>query len=307
MKILITGGQGMVGRNIREHPAAASHEIIAPSRQDLNLLNRTATRDYVARVAPDSIIHCAGRVGGIQANMAYPADFLTENLDMGINIVRAAEDAGVPKLLNLGSSCMYPRDAINPLSEDVILTGQLEPTNEGYALAKIVVARLCDYISRGSPDLHYRTLVPCNLYGFHDKFDPKVSHLLPAIIRKVHEAKANDDPTVEIWGDGTARREFMFAADLSDAIWFLLDKIENLDETTNIGVGDDYSINDYYRIAADVIGWNGNFVHDLSRATGMQQKLVSVKRQTDLGWAPSTSLEDGIRKTYAHFKEFHLD
>lgn len=301
MKVFLTGGRGMVGRAIQAHPAAGAHEIVAPSSADLDLTDRPAVMAAVAAEAPDIVIHGAGRVGGIQANIAGPAAFLTDNMDMGFNIVLAARAAGVPRLLNLGSSCMYPHDAPNPLHEDSLGKGELEPTNEGYGLAKLAVARLCAFVGRERPGLAYKTIIPCNLYGLHDKFDPKVSHLLPAIIRKIHDAKESGSGSVEIWGDGTARREFMFSGDLADGIWAAAARFDDLPETMNIGLGYDYSINDYYAEAAKVIGWSGSFTHDLSRPTGMKQKLLAVDRQSAFGWAPDVSLSDGIARTYAHF------
>ncbi len=302
MKIFLTGGRGMVGRAIQEHPAAAAHQIVAPTSADLDLTDRAAVMAAITETAPDMVIHAAGRVGGIQANMTDPAAFLADNMDMGFNIVRAAQAARVGRLLNLGSSCMYPHDAPNPLHEDSLGKGELEPTNEGYGLAKLAVARLCDFVSRDG-GFNYKTLIPCNLYGLHDKFDPKVSHLLPAIIRKVHEAKQSGAGTVEIWGDGTARREFMFSGDLADGVWHAVARFDDLPGCMNIGLGHDHSINDYYAQAAEVIGWQGEFTHDLTRPTGMKQKLLSVDRQTAFGWSPKTSLRDGIAQTYAHFLE----
>ncbi|MGU3494634.1 GDP-L-fucose synthase family protein [Xanthobacteraceae bacterium A53D] len=301
MKVFLTGGRGMVGRNIQLHPEASAHRIHAPTSAELDLTDRAATARAIRDFAPDLVIHSAGRVGGIQANIKNPVGFLTDNLDMGLNVVLASLEAGVPRLLNLGSSCMYPRAAPNPLTEDMILTGQLEPTNEGYALAKIAVARLCQYSSTMHAGRAFKTMVPCNLYGLHDKFDPKVSHLVPAIIRKVHEAKAENAGSVEIWGDGNARREFLFSMDLADAVWYAAARFEDMPELMNVGVGRDHSINDYYRIVADVLGWTGSFEHDLNRPVGMQQKLVSTQRQEAFGWMPRTSLEDGIRQTYDYF------
>ena len=303
MKVLITGGSGMVGKNLIAHERAAEHDISYPSSSELNLLSYDQTRDWVNTNKPDMIIHCAGHVGGIQANIANPVDFLVKNLDMGRNIVMAAQSAGVTRVLNLGSSCMYPRAAENPLREEQILTGELEPTNEGYALAKIAVARLCSYLSSMVPEFHYKTVMPCNLYGEHDTFDPRSSHLLPAIVKKVHDAKTQGLDSVEIWGDGTARREFMFAADMADGLWFMVEKFKDLPDMMNLGLGYDYSINDYYAAAAKVIGWDGTFTHDLSKPVGMKQKLLSVTRQTDLGWAPETTLEQGVSRTY----QFYLD
>src|SRR6218665_715118 len=172
MRILLTGAAGMVGRNILEHAAIAGHDVLAPRRSELDLSNFTAVSDYLSSHPVDMIIHAAGKVGGIQANMREPVGFLLENLDIGRNVIWAAKTAGVSRLLNLSSSCMYPRNRSEPLTEDMVLTGQLEPTNEGYALAKIVAARLCEYISKQDSNFHYKTLIPCNLYGRHDKFDP---------------------------------------------------------------------------------------------------------------------------------------
>lgn len=301
MKVLLTGGRGMVGRNLQDHPMAAAHEILAPASNALDLTDRAASMRYVADCKPDVIVHCAGKVGGIQAKIADPVGFLRQNIYIGMNIVLAAQAAGVPRVLNLGSSSMYPRDAQSPLREDMVLNSTLEPTDESYALAKIVVARLCDYISRTTPHLRYRTLIPCNVCGLYDKFDPKVSHLLPAIIHKIHSALQSGSDTVEIWGDGTARRECMLASDLAEGIWTAVDRFDDVPEMMNMGVGTDHAINDYYETAARVIGWQGRFVHDLSKPTGMKQRLVCVHRQRDFGWMPVTSLEDSIAQTYAYF------
>ncbi|MEM9497680.1 MAG: GDP-L-fucose synthase [Pseudomonadota bacterium] len=305
MKILLTGGRGMVGRALLAHEAASDHDILAPERAALDLTDRTAVMRAVSDARPDLVIHAAGRVGGIQANIAQPVAFLTENMDMGANIVLAARDAAVPRLLNLGSSCMYPRNAPNPLREDSLGQGQLEPTNEGYGLAKLAVARLCAFVGREDPALAYKTLIPCNLYGLHDKFDPAVSHLVPAIIRKVHDAKQNGADSVEIWGDGTARREFMFSDDLADGVWTAVARFEALPDMMNIGLGHDHSINDFYAEAADVMGWHGSFRHDLTRPAGMTQKLLSVDRQEAFGWRPRTSLAEGIARTYTHFLDLN--
>lgn len=303
MRILITGGSGMVGSNLREYTAAKNHELLCPSSQELNLFSYEYTEKFIREAQPDLIIHAAGRVGGIQANMREPVRFLTENLDMGRNVILAARAAGVRRLINIGSSCMYPRNVDVPLSEDMILTGELEPTNEGYAIAKITVARLCDYITRENPEYQYKTVIPCNLYGRHDKFDPRWSHLIPAILHKVHEAKLSGQSTVEIWGDGTARREFMYAGDLADALYNAVNNFESLPSTVNIGLGTDYSVNDYYVIAAEVVGYKGEFVHDLSKPVGMQRKLTSIALASTWGWRAKTSLREGLALTY----EFYLN
>lgn len=300
-KVLLTGGRGMVGKNILEHSTARDFDFLAPTSADLDLRDFARTQDYFFKHAPDFVIHTAGLVGGIQANMARPVDFLVENVDLGRNVIMASRSAGVKKLLNLSSSCMYPRDAENPLIEDLILKGELEPTNEGYALAKIFALRLCEYLHKEDASLQYKTFIPCNLYGRFDKFDPKHSHLIPAIIHKVHLAKVNNEMTVEIWGDGSARREFMYAGDLADAILRAISNFESTPDLMNIGLGHDYSINEYYEAVAKVVGWKGEFVHDLSRPVGMKQKLVSIERQKEWGWLANTSLEEGISKAYNYY------
>ncbi len=298
---MITGGTGMVGRNLCEHDLAADWKIVAPKRSELDLSDARAVREYMAHLKPDLVIHCAGRVGGIEANIAHPVDFLEENVVIGQSVVIGAYRAGVPGLINLGSTCMYPRAAPNPLTEEQILTGELEPTNEGYALAKIMTMRLCQYIRREAPHLHYKTLIPCNLYGRHDSFDPDRSHMVPSVIRKIHAAKANGLDTVEIWGDGTARREFMFAGDLAEFIWKAVHDLGTLPDLMNVGLGKDHSISDYYSAIAKAVGWTGRFVHDLSKPVGMVRKLCSTARQDAWGWAAPTSLENGLKQTYTYY------
>lgn len=303
MKLLITGASGMVGQNLIEHPDFQSHTLLRPSSKELNLLNRDAVVEYLKTNTPDFIIHAAGRVGGIQANIKHPVAFLTENMDMGFNLLLAAQAVGIPQLLNLGSSCMYPRNAPNPLKEELVLKGELEPTNEGYAIAKCAVSRLCDYIHSENENLQYKTLIPCNLYGRWDKFDPKNSHLIPAIIAKTLKAVQEGHHSIEIWGDGSARREFMYAEDLADFISLALSRFEELEQLTNVGLGFDYSIKDYYQATAESFSFKGGFAFDLSKPTGMKQKLVDCKRAHALGWKAKTDLKTGISKTIAFYQE----
>jgi len=298
LRIFLTGGGGMVGRNLLEHPAIGEFEVLAPRSGELDLRDFKSVQAYLHKHQPDMVIHAAGKVGGIQANMREPVGFLLENLDMGRNIVWGTRQAGIRQLINLGSSCMYPRNHSEPLREEMVLKGELEPTNEGYALAKVVTARLCEYIMREDATYQYKTLIPCNLYGRHDKFDPEHSHLVPAIIHKVHHAKSTGQTAVEIWGDGTARREFMYAGDLADALVRSIKEFETMPAMMNVGLGHDYTINEYYQTAADVMGYTGIFVHDTSKPIGMARKLVSVERQQAWGWNAQSDLRTGIERTY---------
>lgn len=291
----------MVGRNLLEHSAIHTFEVLAPRSNELDLRDFNGVQTYLRKHKPDVVIHAAGKVGGIQANMREPVGFLMDNLDMGRNIVWASHQTGIKRLINLGSSCMYPRNHSEPLIEEFVLKGELEPTNEGYALAKVVTTRLCDYIMREDASYQYKTLIPCNIYGRFDKFDPAHSHLVPAIIHKVHQAKQSGQKTVEIWGDGTARREFMYAGDLADAIWRAIHNFDTLPANMNVGLGHDHTINDYYQAAAEVMGYAGGFVHDVSKPVGMARKLVSVERQHAWGWSARHELRDGIEKTYSYY------
>lgn len=303
MRILLTGGGGMVGRNVLAHPRVSAFEVLAPRSAELDLRDFSAIQAYFEKHKPDMVIHAAGKVGGIQANIREPVSFLLDNLDMGRNIVWAARKAGIKRLINLGSSCMYPRNHSEPLAEEMVLKGELEPTNEGYALAKVATARLCEYIMKEDASFQYKTLIPCNIYGRFDKFEPQHSHLLPAIIHKIHTAKASGDQSVEIWGDGNARREFMYGGDLADAIIHAVEHFESLPAYMNVGLGHDYSINEYYQAVAAVMGYDGQFEHDLSKPVGMARKLVSIERQEQWGWRPSHSLQEGVEKTYRYYLE----
>lgn len=302
MRILITGGNGMVGKNILEHQKAANYDILAPSSSELNLRDFASVDNYIKQHKPDIIIHAAGLVGGIQANMARPVDFLVYNLDMGRNIIMAAKENGVRYFLNMASSCMYPREAQNPLQEELILKGELEPTNEGYAIAKVVATRLCEYIVKENPELQYKTVIPCNLYGKYDKFSPEHSHMVPAVIKKIYEAKQNNATEIDIWGDGLARREFMYTGDLADFVFYALTHFDKMPQNINVGLGFDYTINEYYETIAEAVGFTGKFVHDLSKPIGMKQKLIDDSKLKQFGWQHQTSLKEGIKNTLNYFK-----
>lgn len=304
MKVLLTGSNGMVGKNLISC-LPPDIQLLSPSSAVLDLLNFEITIDYLSKHQPELIIHAAGIVGGIQANINHPVRFLRENTLMGHNLIWAAYELAIPYFLNLGSSCMYPKNAQNPLKEEFILKGELEPTNEGYAISKIFAQRFCNYVNREKGTSNYKTIIPCNLYGRYDKFDAEWGHMIPSVIRKIHYAKVNNEPFVSIWGDGSARREFMFAADFADFVWFAVKNFGQLPETMNVGLGFDYSINDYYKVIAEVIGFKGIFKHDTSKPVGMKQKLVDVTQQKKLGWVPKTDLKNGIMETYQYFLELN--
>jgi GDP-L-fucose synthase len=301
MKILLTGSRGMVGRNIISHPMADNYEILSPTSRELNLIDAAAVQNYIEANKPDMIIHAAGVVGGIQVNMSQPVKFLVDNMRMGFNILTSSKEFGITRFMNLGSSCMYPRNIEKPLSEDLILKGELEPTNEGYALAKVASTRLCEYINREDESYLYKTVIPCNLYGKYDKFDPRYSHMIPAVIRKINNAKNKDLESIDIWGDGLARREFMYATDFADFVYYAINNFKRMPQNINVGLGFDYTIDEYYQKIANVVGYQGNFTHDLLRPTGMQRKLIDDTKLKEFGWKHQTSLEQGIQKTYDYF------
>jgi GDP-L-fucose synthase len=302
MKILITGGTGMAGAAIINCLKNKNHELHAPTRGELDLACYDSTINYIKQNSFDMVVHSAGYVGGIKANVTNPVDFLIKNLDIGRNLIIAAYVSGIKKVINLASSCIYPKNAQNPLKEEMILSGPLEPTNEGYALAKIITMRLCEYINREKPEFQYKTMIPCNLYGPNDKFDKDNAHLVPAIINKLHNALQNNEEFIEIWGNGTAKREFMYVGDLADAICFAVDNFTAMPIMLNIGVGEDHTINEYYTIIAEIVGYKGSFRYNIDKPVGMLKKLVSIEKQSSWGWHPNTPLKEGIKKTY----EFYL-
>ena len=301
MKILVTGSGGLVGHNVIDNPEISKNELLTPRSKDLNLLDYLSVFDYIKNNKPDLIIHCAGKVGGIQANMKDMYGFYTENALMGMNLVRAAKECGVKKFINLSSSCTYPRDYINPLKEEYTLKAELEPTNEGYALAKLSILKMCEYISKEYEGFEYKTLIPCNLYGKYDKFDEKNAHMIPSIIRKLDQAKKQNIESVEIWGDGEARREFMYAGDLADCIAFTISNWKKVPVLMNVGLGYDYTVNEYYENIKKILGYKGTFTHDLTKPVGMKQKLLDVTRAKDIGWIAKTSLEEGVKNTYEYY------
>ena len=301
MNILLTGSTGMVGRNILEHQNSSAYKIFNPTSSELNLLDMGSVNHFLKNHKLDLIIHAAGHVAGIEANISNPAKFLTDNMLMGINIINASRCAGIQKFINIASSCMYPVNAKNPLSEEQILDGKLEPTNEGYALAKIAATKLCDYISKEDPSLKYKTVIPCNMYGKYDNFNPQSSHMIAAVIKKIHDAKSQKKQSVDIWGDGKARREFMYAADFADFIFYSIKNFEKMPNIMNVGIGHDYSVEDYYISISKILNYEGSFNYEINKPVGMPQKLLDSNRLLKFGWTYKTDLDNGIRYTYDQF------
>ncbi len=276
-------------------------ELITRSRQELDLENPIAVLRFFARERPDQVYLAAAKVGGILANATYPADFIRNNLLVTINVLEAARDAGVEKLMFLGSSCIYPRMATQPITEDALLTGPLEPTNEPYAVAKIAGIHLCRSYNRQF-GTNFVSVMPTNLYGPGDNFDLTSSHVLPALLRKFHEAKRDGASSVTIWGTGTPRREFLHVDDLADACVHVMQH-HNGDELINIGCGEDIPIGHLAQLVAEVVGYQGSLEFDTSKPDGTPRKLLDVSRLARLGWSPRISLKDGVASTYRWFTE----
>lgn len=302
MKVLITGAAGMLGSAlVRTFEALGNHEVLPLTRSDLDLRNKTDFEKHLRHFSPDLVIHAAAKVGGIQANISHPFEFLADNLQMDSNIISTSLANGVESLLYIGSSCMYPRDYRQPLVESDILQAPLEPTNEGYAIAKIAGSKLCEYASK-SHGVSYKTIIPSNLYGPGDNFNPGSSHLLASVIRKVHEAKVNGSSEIDVWGSGNARREFTYIEDLSEWLAGRASSLNELPPVLNVGIGVDYSINEFYQTALDSLGVSAELRHDLTKPEGMQSKLMdSTLARQSFGWSPKTDLKTGIAKTYQWF------
>jgi GDP-L-fucose synthase len=300
-RVYVAGHRGLVGSALVRRLTGEPIELITRSRQELDLENPIAVLRFFARERPTHVYLAAAKVGGILANATYPADFIRNNLLVTINMLEAARDAGVEKLMFLGSSCIYPRMATQPITEDALLTGPLEPTNEPYAVAKIAGIHLCRSYNRQF-GTNFVSVMPTNLYGPGDNFDLTSSHVLPALLRKFHEAKRDGAPSVIIWGTGTPRREFLHVDDLADACVHVMQHHDG-DELVNIGCGEDIPIGDLARLVAEVVGYEGALEFDTSKPDGTPRKLLDVSRLARLGWTPRIALKDGVASTYQWFTE----
>lgn len=300
-RIYVAGHQGMVGSAVVRYYQARGRErdLIVRDRQQLDLMRQADVEAFLAQEKPDIVILAAAKVGGIHANNTQRADFIRDNLSIALNVIEGARLAGVPRLLNLGSTCIYPREAPQPMPEESLLTGPLESTNEPYAIAKIAALKLCESYRR-QYGLLYHSAMPTNLYGPGDNYHPENSHVLPALIRRFHEARENHLSEVVIWGTGSPRREFLYVDDLAAAIDHLL-QLTDPPDWVNVGTGEDLSIAELAAMVARVVGYSGELVFDSLRPDGTPRKLTTIERLRATGWAPVTPLEEGIRLAYADF------
>jgi GDP-L-fucose synthase len=298
----VAGHRGLVGSAVlRNLERNGYRKILVRTRQQLDLRNREDVLKFFLASRPQAVIVAAAKVGGIKANNDSPAEFLLENLEIQANLIAASFESGVKKLLFLGSSCIYPKLAPQPIREESILTGPLEPTNEPYAIAKIAGIKLCQAYAR-EYGANFISAMPTNLYGPGDNFDLEKSHVLPALIRKVHEAKERNEREITLWGTGTPRREFLHADDLGDALRFLLENYDS-PEIINVGCGEDVTIRELAEMVLEVVGLDANLVFDATKPDGTPRKLLDITRLRKLGWKPRISLRDGIRQTYEWFLE----
>jgi len=276
-------------------------EILQPTSRDLNLMDQAQTHAYLAEQRPDNVVIAAAKVGGIHANSTYPADFIYQNMMIAANAIEGAYRAGVKRLMFLGSTCIYPKFAEQPIKEESLLTSALEPTNEAYAIAKIAGLKLCQYY-RQQYGVCYHSAMPTNLYGPGDNYHPQNSHVLPALIRRFHEAKLNQVPEVAIWGTGTPLREFLHADDAAAGILHLL-RLENPPDWVNLGCGTDISIGDLAQLVSDAVGYEGALTFDTSKPDGTPRKLTDISRIKETGWAPKIPIEQGVAMAYQSFLE----
>lgn len=298
-KIWVAGHNGMVGTALTRLLRARGENIITVSRSDLDLRDQSAVLSWLRRNRPDVILFAAARVGGILANETYPADFIYDNLTISSNVIHGAHAAGVDRLVFLGSSCIYPKFAPQPIREDSLLTGPLEPTNEWYAIAKIAGIKLCQAY-RKQYGRRYISVMPCNLYGPKDNFDLTSSHVIPALVRKFHEARQSKADSVVVWGTGTPLREFLHVDDLAKGVAYCMDRYDGY-EHINCGAGSDVSISDLAEIVRNVVGFEGSIVFDKTKPDGTPRKLMDSSRIREFGWLPTIDLSEGISNTYQWF------
>ena len=301
-KIYVAGNRGLVGSAIvRNLKQKGYTNIIERTHSELDLMNQQAVRSFFEIEKPEYVVLAAAKVGGIGANKTYPADFIYENMEIQNNVIKAAHDFKVTKLLFLGSSCIYPKMCPQPIKEEYLLSGYLEPTNEAYALAKIAGLKMCQFFKRQYGD-NFISCMPTNLYGPHDNYDLNNSHVMPALIRKFHEAKVNNEAVVEVWGTGKPLREFLYVDDMADACVFLLENYDG-EEHVNVGTGKELTIGEMAEMVKRVVGFKGELVFNTDKPDGTMRKLLDVSKLEQTGWKYKVELEDGIKMAYKWFKE----
>jgi GDP-L-fucose synthase len=301
-KIYIAGHKGMVGSAIlRKFQKEGFNNLVLKTREELNLLNQSEVEKFFIEERPECVIDAAAKVGGIRANSEHQADFLFENIQIQNNVIGLSLKYDVKKLMFLGSSCIYPRECLQPMKEEYLLTGKLEPTNEGYAIAKISGMKLCEKIYEQYNKI-FISCMPTNLYGENDNFNINNSHVISALIRRIHEAKMNNDKTVSIWGTGNALREFLYVDDLAEAVFVMMDKYDEK-QFLNIGTGIELKIKDLANLIKEVVGFKGDLVFDTTKPDGMPRKLLDISKISKLGWKPKINLREGLEKTYKYFCE----
>jgi len=301
-KIYLAGHNGMVGSAVYRHliQAGLKKNLITRSFSELDLMDQGKVNDFFQTEKPHYVILCAAKVGGIKANSTLPADFLYQNLQIQNNVIWAAHEQKVKKLIFLGSSCIYPRECPQPMKEEYLLTGKLEPTNEGYALAKIAGMKLCEKIYEQFGDI-FISCMPANIYGINDNFNPETSHVIPALMRRMHEAKENGADEVVIWGSGTSRREFLFVDDLADAVYWLMENY-NEKQFLNIGTGVVISIKELAETIKCVVEYTGKLVFDKTKPDGMPKKMLDVSKMSKMGWQAETRFVEGLKVEYDWFR-----
>ncbi len=302
-KVYIAGHKGLVGSAIKRNLEDKNYSnLIFSDIEEFDLQRQEQVENFFEKERPEYVFLAAAKVGGIGANNTFPAEFIYSNLSIEVNVVHAAYKYGVRKLLFLGSSCIYPKHAPQPMKEDSLLTSPLEPTNEAYAIAKIAGLKMCRYYNQ-QYGTNFISVMPTNLYGPKDNYNLETSHVLPALIRKFHEAKINNNPYVELWGTGSPKREFLYVADLAEAVVFLMERFDypDIGEIINIGVGQDVTIKELAETIKEIIGYPGELKWDKSKPDGTPRKLLDISKITKLGWKPAISLKEGIKRTYRDF------
>ncbi|MGB1792326.1 MAG: NAD-dependent epimerase/dehydratase family protein [Candidatus Poseidoniaceae archaeon] len=299
--VLVTGASGMLGQHLVPMLENKGHRVLTPSREDVDLTDADATESYIQSSTIDAVVHCAAYVAGIASSRASKHHSFDANVSMGMNLIRSCLDNGITTLLNVGSATVYPSEAPQPLSESSLGQGAFEGPIEGYALSKYVVYRACA-MANEQHNVSYKTVLPCNLFGPYDNFSLETGHMLPAILHRMHQAKEQNNSPIVIWGDGSAKREFLYAPDLADFICFALDNFESLPEVMNVGSGVEVSVNEMHQHMAKITGYTGELKHDFDKPVGRLRRYLNLHHQQRLGWSPKTPFEEALAITYDYLR-----